>query len=71
MPWVRAECGGVGFVIRVARGKEWADVKWSSNGVEWSKRMPTESLTVLHTIPMLGGEMTDLTRKKELSDGPS
>jgi len=65
--WVRTkESGAIGIVRRVARDGSWADVRWRSRGEEWSKRMPTLSLIVLHTIPFPGGTVTDMTRQKEL-----
>ncbi len=70
--WVRAKCGGIGVVIRVARDGSWADVRWRKLvgplPLEWSKRMPTKSLTVLHTIPTPSGTVTDLTRERELKN---
>ena len=56
----------VGTVRRVARDGSWCDVRWRSGGVEWSKRMPADSLVIRHTIPFLGGTVTDMTRQKEL-----
>ena len=65
--WVTA--GGstiIGFVKRMARDGSWADVDWCSH----SKRMPTRSLTVQHTIPFVplgpGWTVTDETRRAEL-----
>jgi len=54
-----------GIVTRVAKSKEWADIKWN-NSV--SKRMKTEALIVEHTIPALGGYITDMTRERELKE---
>lgn len=59
--WVK--CGeAIGFVRRVAKDGTWADVDWGP----WSKRMPTRSLEVQHTIPFMGGTITDMQREAEL-----
>lgn len=72
--WVVANLDKVkilGFVTRVSRNKEWADVRWTQNGITWTKRMPTKFLTIVTTIDVnLGGlcaEVTDYTRKNELA----
>lgn len=67
--WVTTEFGGFGIVRRLAKDGSWADVRWREHDAEWSKRMPTTSLIVLHTIPFPGGTVTDMTREKELTGG--
>ena len=64
--WVRTkdESMVIGYVERVARDGSWADVNWKTH----VKRMPVESLVVLHTIAVGDWEITDYTRKKELED---
>ena len=61
----------IGFVVRVSKDKKWADVKWTQNGITWSKRMPCDSLIVVTTIDVNMGEfvaeVTDLTRTREVS----
>lgn len=37
----------LGFVKRCARDGSWADVRWKSGEVEWSKRMRCAALVVL------------------------
>lgn len=67
--WVQTLCGSIGFVIRVAKDNSWADVRWHMNDLEWSKRMPTSSLTILTTIPISRCmTVTDMAREKELVD---
>ena len=70
--WVTTAHGGRGIVTRLARDGSWADVRWRAPGMtpaEWSKRMPTSSLTVVTTLPLPGGwTVTDVTRADELRD---
>jgi hypothetical protein len=53
----------VGFVKRIASNGTWADVDWHTH----TKRMPTSSLVVQHTI-QLGPDtwVTDMDRQQEL-----
>lgn len=67
--WVRTKQhsgGALGIVRRIAKDGSWCDVRWRLNGDEWSKRMATDALEVLHTIPFMGGTVTDVTRKLDL-----
>lgn len=66
--WVTTKSGGRGIVRRLAKDGSWADVRWRAGGEEWSKRMPTTSLIPLHTIPLAGGTVTDMTREKEMEN---
>lgn len=71
--WVTTRDGGRGFVMRVARDGAWADVRWRDPELgEWTKRMPTRSLIVRHTIPIGNGwTVTDMDREEELRLGPA
>lgn len=52
----------IGFVKRLAKDGSWADVDWHSH----RKRMRTEALEPMHTIPLAGCTVTDMTREAEL-----
>ncbi len=61
--WVRCRVGGpVGLVSRMAKDGSWADVSWPDR----SKRMRTDVLVPLATIPVGEFLVTDLTREAEL-----
>lgn len=54
----------IGMVRRVAKDGSWADVDWGS----WTKRMRTDKLEVVATIPFMGGTVTDMQREVELRE---
>jgi len=68
--WVTTKsAGGIGIVKRVAKDGSWADVMWRSNSSSWTKRMKTDHLDVLVTIPLGNGyTVTDLNREQELKE---
>lgn len=64
--WVTTKHGGTGIVRRVAKDGTWADVDWGTH----SKRMRTDKLIILTTIPIgEGWTVTDVTRERELNGG--
>jgi hypothetical protein len=66
--WVTCQ-GAPGFVTRVSKNGTWADVRFTVDGKEYFKRMPTNSLIVKHTISIEDGyTITDVQREKELSN---
>jgi hypothetical protein len=42
----------IGYVTRVAKDGKWTDVKWSDGKKKWTKRVPTDSLKIVTTIPL-------------------
>lgn len=42
----------IGYVTRVAKDRQWTDVKWTDGKKRWTKRVPTNSLKIVTTIPL-------------------
>jgi len=45
-------CKPVGYVKRVAKDGSWADVKWTTGGSKIAKRMESNNLLIVTTIPV-------------------